>query len=72
MYDQATEELAARREGHEPDNAAYEAWSDSTAGTRDIAGKAQAELERRGHKVSARAPEDERSEARADEPGPRD
>jgi hypothetical protein len=61
-------ELAARREGWESDNAAYEAWSDSTAGTRDIAGKAQAELERRGHKVPAWAPEDEHSEPSSDEP----
>ena len=68
LYDQAAAELAARREGWEADNAAYETWSDSTAGTRDIAGKAQAELERRGHKVPAWAPEDEHSEPRADEP----
>ncbi len=67
-YDQAAAELAARREGWEADNAVYETWSDSTAGTRDIAGKAQAELERRGHKVHAWAPEDEHSEPRADEP----
>ena len=68
MYDRAAAELAARREGWEADNATYETWSDSTAGTRDIAGKAQAELERRGHKVPAWAPEDEHSEPRADEP----
>ena len=67
-YDQAAAELAARREGWEADNAAYEAWSESTAGTRDIAGKAQAELERRGHEVPAWTPEDEHSEPRADEP----
>ena len=68
VYDQAAAELAARREGWEADNAVYEAWSDSTAGTRDIAGEAQAELERRGHKVPAWAPEDEHSEPKADEP----
>ena len=68
VYDQAAAELAARREGWEADNASYETWSDSTAGTRDIAGKAQAELERRGHEVPAWAPEDEHSEPRADEP----
>ena len=66
-YDQAATELAARREGWEADNAAYEAWSDSTAGTRDIAGKAQKELERRGYEVPAWTPEDERSEPEADE-----
>jgi hypothetical protein len=67
-YDQAAAELAVRREGWEADNAAYETWSDSTAGTRDIAGKAHAELERRGHEVPAWAPEDEHSEPKADEP----
>jgi hypothetical protein len=67
-YDQAAAELAARREAGEAGNAAYETWSDSTAGTRDIAGKAQAELERRGHEVPAWAPEDEHSEPKADEP----
>ena len=56
------------RAGRRSDNAAYETWSDSTAGTRDVAGKAQAELERRGHKVPAWAPEDEHSEPRADQP----
>ena len=68
IYDLAAAELAVRREGYEAGNAAYEAWSGSTAGTRDIAEKAQAELERRGHKVPAWAPEDEHSEPRADEP----
>jgi hypothetical protein len=66
-YDQAAAELAARRAGWEADNAGYEAWSDSTAATRDIAGKAQAELERRGHQVPAWTPEGERSEPEADE-----
>jgi hypothetical protein len=61
-------ELAARREGWEADNAAYEAWSNSTAGTRNIAGKAQAELQRRGYEVPAWTPEDERSEPEPDEP----
>jgi len=66
-YDQAAAELTARKEGWEADNAAYEAWSDSTASTRDIAENAQAELERRGYKVPAWAPEHEHSEPEADE-----
>ena len=40
-YDQAAAELAAQREDLDAGNATYEAWSESTAGTRDIAGKAQ-------------------------------
>ena len=68
IYDQAAVELAARREGWEADNAAYEAWSDSTAGTRDIAGKAQTELQRRGYDVPAWTPEDKHSEPEGDEP----
>jgi hypothetical protein len=67
IYGQAAAELAVRREGWEADNTAYEAWSDSTAGTRDIAGKAQKELERRGHEMPAWTPEEERSEPEADE-----
>jgi hypothetical protein len=67
----AAAELASQREGWEADNAAYETWSDSTAGTRDIAGKAQKELERRGHAVPEWTPEEEQpeaDEAEADEP----
>jgi hypothetical protein len=67
VYDKVAVALAARREGWEADDAAYEAWSDSTAGTRDTAGKAQAELHRRGYEVPAWTPEDERSEPEADE-----
>ena len=51
VYDQAAAELAAKRDALEADNADYEAWSDSTAQTRDIAEKAQHELEQRGHQV---------------------
>ena len=68
IYDQTAVELAARREGWEADNTAYEAWSESTAGVRDIAGKAQAELQRRGYDVPAWTPEDEHSEPEGDEP----
>jgi hypothetical protein len=63
VYDQAAAELASQRGGWEADNAAYETWSDSTAGTRDIAGKAQKELERRGHAVPEWTPEQEQPEA---------
>ncbi len=51
IYDQTATELAAQREELDAGNAEYEAWSESTSGTRDIAGKAQKELERRGHEV---------------------
>ena len=49
-------------------NEEYEAWSDSTAGTRDIAGKAQKELERRGHQVPEWTPEEEQPETETAEP----
>ncbi len=68
VYDLAVAELAAKREALETDNAEYEAWSDSTAPTRDMAEKAQAELERRGYQVPEWAPEDESRERQA---GPR-
>ena len=58
-YDQAAEVLSGKRGGLEAQNEEYEAWSDSTAGTRDIAGKAQKELERRGHQVPEWTPEEE-------------
>lgn len=70
-YDQAAAVLAAQREELDAGNAEYEAWSDSTADTRDIAGKAQRELERRGHEVPDWTPEKEQPEAdepEADEP----
>ena len=61
-YDQAAAELAAQREELDAGNAEYEAWSESTAGTRDIAGKAQKELERRGYEVPEWTPEEEQPE----------
>jgi hypothetical protein len=73
VYDQAAAELANQCQGWEADNAAYETWSDSTAGTRDIAGRAQKELERRGYEVPEWTPEEEQPEAdepEADEPEP--
>jgi hypothetical protein len=65
-YDQAAAVLAAQREELDAGNAEYEAWSESTADTRDIAGKAQKELERRGYEVPDWTPEEEQPEA--DEP----
>jgi hypothetical protein len=41
--------LAAKRQRLEADNARYEQWSADTCATRDTAGKATAELQRRGH-----------------------
>jgi hypothetical protein len=70
-YDQAAAELWAQREELDAGNAVYEAWSDSTADTRDIAGKAQRELERRGYEVPEWTPEAEQpepDEPEADEP----
>jgi hypothetical protein len=70
-YDRAAVELAAQREELDAGNAEYEAWSDSTAGTRDIAGKAQKELERRGYEVPEWASQEEQPETdapEADEP----
>ena len=66
FYQQAGEVLAAQREELDAGNAEYETWSESTAGTRDIAGKAQKELERRGYEVPEWTPEEEQPEA--DEP----
>ena len=71
ICDQVAAELAAQREELDAGNAQYETWSESTAGTRDIAGKAQQELERRGHEVPEWIPEEEQPEAdepEADEP----
>ena len=68
---QAAAELAAQREGLDAGSAAYEAWSESTAGTREIAGKARKELERRGHEVPEWTPVEEQPDAdepEADEP----
>ena len=70
-YDQAATELAAQREELDAGNAEYETWFESTAGTREIAGKAQKELERRGYEVPEWTPEEEQPEAdepEADEP----
>ena len=59
-YDQAAAELAAQREElRTRATPTYEAWSESTAGTRDIAGKAHKELERRGYEVPEWTPEEE-------------
>jgi hypothetical protein len=72
-YDQAAAELAAQREELNAGNATYEAWSQSTAGTRDIAGKARQELERRGYEVPEWTLEQEQPEVdgpEADEPEP--
>jgi hypothetical protein len=71
FYDQAAAALAAQWEELDADNAEYEAWSESTAGTRDVAGKAQKELQRRGYEVPEWTPEEEQPEAgepEADEP----
>ena len=42
-------QLAAERQCLEAANACYERWSDDTRATRDTAGQAAAELQRRGH-----------------------
>ena len=70
FYDQAADVLSGKRGGLEARNEEYEAWSDSTAGTRDIAGKAQKELERRGHQVPEWTPEEEQPETETAEPEP--
>ena len=70
FYDQAAEVLSVKRGGLEARNEEYEAWSESTAGTREIAGKAQNELERRGHEVPGWTPEEEQPNAETAEPGP--
>ena len=46
--------LAAEASRLEAGNARYEEWSARTASTREIAGKAKAELQRRGHQPSDR------------------
>jgi hypothetical protein len=68
VYEQAADQLAADRAKLEAANADYEAWSGSTAQTREIAEKAQRELERRGYQVPEWAPEDESHERQADKP----
>ena len=68
VYDLAADQMAADRSELEAANADYEAWSDSTAQTREIAEKAQRELERRGYQVPEWAPENESPERQADEP----
>jgi conjugative relaxase-like TrwC/TraI family protein len=68
VYNLAADELAADQAELEAANTDYEAWSDSTAQTREIAEKAQRELERRGYRVPDWTPEDESSERQADEP----
>ena len=50
-------QLAAERQRLEADNARYEKWSAATAGTRETAAKAQAELERRGITAAADGPD---------------
>ena len=70
IYDQATEVLSGKRGNLEARNEEYEAWSESTADTRDIAGKAQKELERRGHEVPDWTPEEEQPETESAEPQP--
>jgi hypothetical protein len=67
VYDQAADQLAADQAELEVANADYEAWSDSTAQTREIAAKAQRELDRRGYQVPEWAPDDESPERQADE-----
>jgi conjugative relaxase-like TrwC/TraI family protein len=66
-YQGTVGELAVRREDLETRNAEYEAWSESTAADREMAGRAQAELQRRGHHVSQWHPEPD--EQAAVEPG---
>ena len=70
FYHQAAEVLCGKRGGLEVRNEEYEAWSESTAGTREIAGKAQKELERRGHEVPEWTPEEAQAKAETAEPGP--
>jgi hypothetical protein len=67
MYHQAAQVLSGKRGNLEARNEEYEAWSNSTARTRDIAEKAQRELERRGHEVPTWTPEDQRAEPETDE-----
>jgi len=55
--------LTAETSRLEVANARYEQWSASTASTREIAGKAKAELQRRGQQPAARKPPGPRSMA---------
>jgi phosphatidylglycerol---prolipoprotein diacylglyceryl transferase len=64
----AVKASAADRTELEAANADYEAWSDSTAQTRETAEKAQRELERRGYQVPEWTPENESPERQADKP----
>ena len=50
-------QLAAERQRLEADNARYEQWSADTRATRDTAGKATAELQRRGQAQPEREPQ---------------
>ena len=50
-------QLAAERQRLEADNARYEQWSADTHATRDTAGKAAAELRRRGHAQREKEPQ---------------
>jgi nucleotide-binding universal stress UspA family protein len=68
VYDLAADQMAADRVELEASNADYEAWSDSTAQTRESAEKAQRELGRRGYQVLEWTPENESPERQADEP----
>ena len=68
IYNQAADQLAADRAELEAANGDYEAWSDSTAPTREIAEKAQRELERRGYQMPEWTPKDESHERQADAP----
>ena len=70
IWAQAAAVLAVQQEELDASNAEYEVWSESTSGTRDIAGKARKELERRGHEVPEWTPgerQPERNEPEADE-----
>jgi len=68
VYDLAADQMAADQAELEAANADYEAWSDSTAQTRETAEKAQRELERRGYQVPEWTPQNENPERQADEP----
>jgi hypothetical protein len=65
--DQAAEVLSGKRGNLEARNEEYEAWSESTTDTRDLAGKARKELQRRGHEMPTWIPEDESSKPEPDE-----
>ena len=55
-------QLAAERQRLEADNARYEQWSTNTHVTREAAGKAIAELERRGHAQPGGEPDAQRED----------